>query len=187
MFLACVTCHREESVCFSGEVRGLVWTVCAVVSLSAWMYLIMLPKAPQGWSREHGHRLPTPPPCPQLASGTQLPHLTFSIWPLSRGEIARVSKRGCHTSWILLSFNLHSPLFTLVMHMDQEWRYCSIKRISEVAPEVLQLFLCRAEVLMYHGYGYWVHRVCVMLWHPHIAGGKQALSQQQELAFTFKK
>ena len=44
-----------------------------------------------------------------LASGTQLPHLTFSIWPLPRGEIARVSKRGRHTSWILLSFNLHSP------------------------------------------------------------------------------
>lgn len=46
---------------------------------------------------------------PLFASGTQLPHLTFSIWPLPRGEIARVSKRGRHTSWILLSFNLHSP------------------------------------------------------------------------------
>lgn len=44
-----------------------------------------------------------------FASGTQLPHLTFSIWPLPRGEIARVSKGGRHTSWILLSFNLHSP------------------------------------------------------------------------------
>lgn len=43
-----------------------------------------------------------------FASGTQLPHLTFSIWPLPRGEIARVSKGGRHTSWILLSFNLHS-------------------------------------------------------------------------------
>lgn len=46
---------------------------------------------------------------PLFASGTQLPHLTFSIWPLPRGEIARVSKGGCHTSWILLSLNLHSP------------------------------------------------------------------------------
>lgn len=44
-----------------------------------------------------------------FASGTQLPHLTFSIWPLPRGEISRVSKGGRHTSWILLSFNLHSP------------------------------------------------------------------------------
>lgn len=35
---------------------------------------------------------------PLFASGTQLPHLTFSIWPLPRGEIARVSKRGRHTS-----------------------------------------------------------------------------------------
>lgn len=55
---------------------------------------------------------PTPPPPPSpffFASGTQLPHLTFSIWPLPRGEIARVSKGGRHTSWILLSFNLHSP------------------------------------------------------------------------------
>ena len=48
-------------------------------------------------------------PSSLFASGTQLPHLTFSIWPLPRGEIARVSKRGCHTSWILLSFNLPSP------------------------------------------------------------------------------
>lgn len=46
---------------------------------------------------------------PIFASRTQLPHLTFSIWPLPRGEIARVSKRGHHTSWILLSFNLHGP------------------------------------------------------------------------------
>lgn len=44
-----------------------------------------------------------------FASGTKLPHLTFSIWPLPRGEIARVSQRGCHTSRILLSFNLHGP------------------------------------------------------------------------------
>lgn len=46
---------------------------------------------------------------PLFASRTQLPHLTFSIWPLPRGEIARVSKGGHHTSWILLSFNLHGP------------------------------------------------------------------------------
>lgn len=35
---------------------------------------------------------------PLFASRTQLPHLTFSIWPLPRGEIARVSKGGRHTS-----------------------------------------------------------------------------------------
>lgn len=67
----------------------------------------MLQNAPQGWSREQGHCLLFF--LPLFASGTQLPHLTFSIWPLPRGEIARVSKRGRHTSWILLSFNLHSP------------------------------------------------------------------------------
>jgi len=63
-------------------------------------------------SSEHRAGWPVSPPSSRLlfASGTQLPHLTFSIWPLPRGEIAsRVSKRGCHTSWILLSFNLPGP------------------------------------------------------------------------------
>lgn len=79
----------------------------------------MLQNAPQAWSRERSHRLlflcrpnsssPPPPFFFFFASRTQLPHLTFSIWPLPRGEIARVSKGGRHTSWILLSFNLHSP------------------------------------------------------------------------------
>lgn len=59
------------------------------------------------------------------------------------------------------------------MHMDQEWRYCSIRGISEVSPEVLRLFLHHAEVLMYHGYGYWVHHICVMLWHFHCPEEKQ--------------
>lgn len=84
----------------------------------------MLQNAPQAWSREQSNRLLflwPPHTLPSLkssthtpfffffASRTQLPHLTFSIWPLPRGEIARVSKGGRHTSWILLSFNLHSP------------------------------------------------------------------------------
>lgn len=96
----------EWSSLISSE--DLVWAFWVVACLDAWMYLIMLQNAPQGWSREQGH-------CllffflPLFASGTQLPHLTFSIWPLPRGEIARVSKGGRHTSWILLSFNLHSP------------------------------------------------------------------------------
>lgn len=76
----------------------------------AWMYLVVLQNAPRGFGGEQGHRLSFFFLLPPLfASGTQLPHLTFSIWPLPRGEIARVSKRGHNTSWILLSFNLHSP------------------------------------------------------------------------------
>ncbi|CAF96138.1 unnamed protein product, partial [Tetraodon nigroviridis] len=34
----------------------------------------------------------------ERAPRTQLPHLTFSIWPLPRGEMARVSKGSRHTS-----------------------------------------------------------------------------------------
>lgn len=49
--------------------------------------------------------------------------------------------------------------------MDREWRYCSIKGFSEAAPEGLRLFLWRIEVLMHHGYGYWVHHICLMPWH----------------------
>lgn len=107
----CVLYRAESGVACSQGKFGLSWAIWVVASLGAWMYLIVLQNAPRGWSREQGH-------ClifffllllPLFASGTQLPHLTFSIWPLPRGEIARVSKRGRHTSWILLSFNLHSP------------------------------------------------------------------------------
>lgn len=102
----------------------------------AWMYLIMLQNVPQGWSREQGH-------CliffflPLFASRTQLPHLTFSIWPLPRGEMARVSREAAthHEFFFHLTCTV---LFTLVMHMDQEWRYCSIKGIFKSATQVLQ-------------------------------------------------
>lgn len=87
----------------------LVGALWVWAGLEAWMYLIMLQNAPQGWSREQGSACFFLFFLPLFASGTQLPHLTLSIWPLPRGEIARVSKGGRHTSWILLSFNLHSP------------------------------------------------------------------------------
>lgn len=74
-----------------------------------------------------------------FASGTQLPHLTFSIWPLPRGEIARVSKGGRHTSWILLSFNLHSPF--------SPW-WCTWIRNKDIAQ--LRVFL--RLLLRYCGY-----------------------------------
>ena len=104
---------------------------------------------------------------PLFASRTQLPHLTFSICPLPRGQLARVSKRGHRTSWILLSFNVHSPSSPWWCTQISFWRYCSIKGLSEVAPEELQLFLCHTEASMYPGCGYWAHHICVMLWHLH--------------------
>lgn len=85
-------------------------SVCVEVTLDAWMYLPFLQNAPQGWSREHKHSwfFLLFFHSPLFASRTQLPHLTFSICPLPRGQLARVSKRGHRTSWIL-PFNVHSP------------------------------------------------------------------------------
>lgn len=149
------------------------------------MYLIMLQNAPQGWSREQGH-------CLLLAffffsssffaSRTQLPHLTFSIWPQPRGEIARVSKRGRHTSWILLSFNLHGPF--------SPWR-CTWIRNEDTA----QLRGFPRLLLRYRSYFCAVPRFwCTIdmdigfvtfMWCFDIsrAGREATLPQQQELAF----
>lgn len=83
------------------------------------IYLITLQNAPQGWSREQGHCLAFfffLSLSPLFASRTQLPHLTFSIWPLPRGETAGVRKGGRHTSGILLSFNLLAPFHLADAH-----------------------------------------------------------------------
>lgn len=131
----------------------------------AWMYLIMLQNVPQGWSREQGH-------CPSFffllplfASRTQLPHLTFSIWPLPRGEIARVSKGGRHTSWILLSFNLHSPFSpwwcTWIRNEDIAQLRGFLRLLLGYCCDFFFLFLSHNQVMMHRGY--WVYRICATL------------------------
>lgn len=127
----------------------------------------MSQNALQGWSREQGHFFFF-----FFASGTQLLHLTFSVCPLPRGEIARVSKGGCHTSWILLSFNFHS-LFSPWWCTIRNENIAQLRGFLKLLLRYYSLFLCHAKVLTYEGYRYWVHHICTMLCHRHSPDEKQ--------------
>lgn len=157
----------------------------------AWMYLIVLQNVPQGWSTEHGH-------CPSFfflllplfASRTQLPHLTFSIWPLPRGEIARVSKGGRHTSWILLSFNLHSPFSpwwcTWIRNEDIAQLRGFLRLLLRSCHDFFFLFWSHNQVLMHRGS--WVYRICATLFTSlHLQQEPSSVFQTQSLpVFHFR-
>jgi len=157
----------------SSTPAGLVSSVCCVVKF--WSYVDgrrpgcrdvahHAAECSSGLEQRAG-ALPAPPPLfflPLFASGTQLPHLTFSIWPLPRGEIAGASKRGCHTSWILLSFNLPPRWCTWIMNED----IAQLRGFLRSLPRYCSYF-CAAP-------GFWCIMdmdigfvACAMLWHCH--------------------